>query len=431
MLKTYTNKYMETSNDAFSIDVSDKLQIVNPNEKKPLVHVMNSGADVYETISYFLGMKSSDEPFYIVNLSEVQYWYNQFVKLLPRVRPFYAIKSCPDPMIIDVLAKLGCGFDCASKDEIVMAKSTGADKESILYANPVKDVESLQFARSQDVDYITFDSECELDKIKVFHPDALCIIRIKVDDSGAEYKLGDKFGASFEDSEENVESLLNIAKIRKINVVGISFHVGSRTSKLGQFEKALKDARRACDVGKKCGFDLKLIDCGGGFINNEDPNNGTTFEQVANEINQAIDKYFSDIEGIRFIAEPGRLFCTTSHTLVTTIIGFRTIINNKTNEKEYIYTIHESVYGSFNCLVFDNAKPTILPFNERNEKTFRSVIYGRTCDSSSDIITKEIFLPKLTVGDKLLVENFGSYTVGVKIKFNGFTEPKIHYIIKN
>lgn len=414
------------SNDMLNIDLSDKLQIVDSNDKKPLVHVMTT-EDIYETISFFLGIKSNDEPFYIVNLSEVQYWYQKFVKLLPRVHPYYAIKSNPDPMIVDLLAKLGCGFDCASKDEIIMAKNTGVSNELLLYANPTKDISSLQFARSLDVDYLTFDSQCELDKIKVFHPDAKCIIRIKVDDSGAECKLGDKFGCGSED----VEFLLNVAKISDINVVGVSFHIGSNSKVLGQFTKAFKNAREAYDIGKKCGYDMTIIDCGGGFVPNENIQNGITFDQVASEINEAIDIHFGNLENInnvKFIAEPGRLFCTTSHTLVTTIIGIKTT-GNKQEEKEYKYTINEGIYNSFNCIIFDHAQPTLLPFNERTEKLYKSMILGNTCDSF-DVVTKSILLPKLAVGDRLFVENFGAYTRASSSSFNGMKTSLIHYIIK-
>jgi ornithine decarboxylase len=423
---------MDTS-DVFDVDVSDKLQIVDSsNDKKPVVHMMNTD-DIYDIISFFLGIKNNDEPFYIVNLTEVQYWYKQFITKLPKVHPYYAIKSNPDPMIVDVLAKLGCGFDCASKDEIIMAKNTGINNDLILYANPTKDIESLQFARLRDVDYLTFDSQSELDKIKVFHPDAKCIIRIRVDDSGAECKLGDKFGCSdnqHPDDEESIESLLNTAKVRKIDVVGVSFHIGSNSKGLGSFTKALKVAKDAYLMGKNCGFDMKIIDLGGGFVPNEDPNNGSTFEQVTQEINKAIDTYFGDIEDIRFIAEPGRLFCTTSHTLVTTVIGIKTTVDKDTKTRSYKYTINESIYGSFNCILFDHAHPKILPFNERNEKTYKSVVFGRTCDSL-DRIADDIHLPKLALGDKLYVENFGAYTVGVQIRFNGFTNPKVHYVIRS
>lgn len=409
----------------FNIDLSSSCQIVDSNEKKPLVHTMSLTSDIYETISFFLGMKSGDEPFYIVDLSEIHRKYMQFVKYLPKVQPFYAIKSNPDPMILEVLAKLGCGFDCASKDEIILAKSTGVSDELLLYANPTKDNSSLQFARAQDVDYLTFDSVCELDKIKLFHPDANCILRIKVDDSGSECRFSTKFGCGIDD----VRGLLEKAKMNEINVVGCNFHQGSNCKVLGQFEKAIKDVRLVYDIGKELGFDMNIIDIGGGFPGFDDVLSDITFEMLANEINASIDKYFGDVTNIRVIAEPGRFMCASSHTLVTTVIGIKITTDQTTKEKEYKYTINEGVYNSFNCIIFDHAKPQILPFNERTERTFVSTIFGHSCDSI-DVVARNILLPKLAVGDKLFVQNFGAYTRASSSSFNGFSTSLIHYIVK-
>jgi ornithine decarboxylase len=419
---------MEINNEetVFNIDMSDKLQIVDSNEKKPLVHTMSSTSDIYEIISYFLRINNGDEPFYIVDLTEAQCKYQQFVKCLPRVQPFYAIKSNPDPMILEVLSRMGSGFDCASKDEIIMAKATGIPVEKILYANPTKDISSLQFARSQDVDLVTFDSVSELDKIKVFHPDAQCIIRIKVEDSGSECQFSSKFGCGTDEAGD----LLKIAKIHDLNIVGISWHVGSNCKVQGQYDKAFRDARNVYDMAKELGFNMNIIDMGGGYPGTDNPSGGITFEMLADEINLAIDKYFGNIPNMRFIAEPGRFMCTSSHTLVTTVIGIKYNTDQETKEKEYKYTLSESVYASFNCIIFDHAKPIILPFNERGERTVKSTLFGRSCDSI-DCITREAYLPKLAIGDKLFVENFGAYTRSSSShSFNGFKPAHIYYIIR-
>ena len=67
---------------------------------------------------------------------------------MPRITPYYAVKSCPDPMIIKVLDILGCNFDCASKGEIIGVTDLNITPDRIIYANPVKDPNYLKFARS-------------------------------------------------------------------------------------------------------------------------------------------------------------------------------------------------------------------------------------------------------------------------------------------
>jgi diaminopimelate decarboxylase len=405
-------------------NITDKMQIVDKNENKKEVISFDVNDDIYDIISYFLQTKNSDDPFYIVDLSEIQRKYLQWIKHLPKIQVFYAVKSNPDPMILHVLANLGSNFDCASREEIILALSMGIDSSRIIYANPTKDQSSLQFARSQDVDYLTFDSVCELDKIKINHPDSQCIIRIKVDDSGSECQFSSKFGCSLLEAKD----LLNLAKLCEINIIGVSFHVGSNCHTLGYFNKALQDSRKLADIAIELGFDIKIIDIGGGFPGVDDKT--ASFENLANEINLAIYTYFTDLPNIKFIAEPGRFFSTSSHTLISTIIGIKSFIDTNTSEKIYKYTINEGVYGSFNCIIFDHAKPIILPFNERTEKTYKSTIFGCSCDSI-DVITKEAYLPKLAVGDRVFVSNFGAYTRASSSSFNGFHTSLIHYIIKN
>jgi ornithine decarboxylase len=408
-----------------SADLSDKLQIVNSKgETRNKVHEFPHDSDILDIISHFLATNSSDDPFYIVDLYEVYKKYRDWITLLPRVHPFYAIKSNPDPVMLNVLAKLGAGADAASKSEIILAKSAGIPDDKIIYANPCKNIESLKYARSEDVDYLTFDCKNELDKIKVFHSNAKCVIRIKVDDSGSLCKFSSKFGCTLEEARE----LLELAKLDELNVVGVSYHTGSNCRVLGQFDKAFQDTKKVFDMAKEYGFNFTLVDIGGGMPGTDDYE--VTFPMLAEEINNAIDKYFSDIDGLKLIAEPGRYLSCASHTLVVTVIGIKTRKNNETNEQEYIYTIDDAVYGSFNCIVFDHAVPEILPYNERTEKTYKSYINGITCDSM-DIITKTpIDLPILVYGDKLYVRNFGSYTRASSSSFNGFKTSTMHYITR-
>ena len=56
-----------------------------------------------------------DDPFYLVDMGRLMDLYQKWVEVLPAVKPFYAIKSNPDPALLNMLGALGAGFDCASK----------------------------------------------------------------------------------------------------------------------------------------------------------------------------------------------------------------------------------------------------------------------------------------------------------------------------
>ena len=153
------------------LEISDVTYVSGPDETNTKIYKFDSSKDIYDIISYFLEIKSSNDHFYVVDINHIIKQYNLWKRELPFIRPYYAIKSNPDPMIIKILTSLGCGADCASKTEIVNALEY-LNPADIIYANPCKEITHIQFARSHDVDLLTFDSETELHKIKINHPKA-------------------------------------------------------------------------------------------------------------------------------------------------------------------------------------------------------------------------------------------------------------------
>jgi ornithine decarboxylase len=149
-------------------------------------------------------------------------------------------------------------------------------------------------------------------------------------------------------------------------------------------------------------------------------------------VNNGIQDFFGDDveqKKIHFISEPGRYFAQTSHTLVLNVIG-KKITTDDMGEKQLIYYLNDGIYGSFNCIYFDYNKPVILPFNERDGKLFKSILFGPTCDSI-DLISENIMLPELAVGDWVYVENFGAYTSAASSGFNGFKTSVCKYIFRS
>jgi len=171
---------------------------------------------------------------------------------------------------------------------------------------------------------MTFDNADELYKIARTHPGAELVIRILTDDSKSLCRLGLKFGAPL----VTVPALLAKAVELKLNVIGVSFHVGSGCYDSSAFADAVMRARSAFDMGKDAGYDFKLLDVGGGF---EDEH----FEQTAGVILGALDRYFPQREGLQIIAEPGRFYVSTAFTLATNIIARR---SNRDSENSDIKT---------------------------------------------------------------------------------------------
>jgi ornithine decarboxylase len=119
------------------------------------------------------------------------------------------------------------------------------------------------------------------------------------------------------------------------------------------FVDAIQNARTIMNYGIKLGFNMNLLDIGGGFPGNT----GTEdyFSEIANAVNQALEEYFPEDENIRIIAEPGRYYVASAYTLATNVIASREMID--LNETKYMYYINDGVYGSFNCVLYDHYVP--------------------------------------------------------------------------
>jgi len=365
-------------------------------------------------------LSDHEEAFYIVDLSMVVKQYKQWVSLLPRVKPFYAIKCNSNPAIVRTLGSLGVNFDCASKAEIQQILGSGYAPSRIIYANPTKMKGHINYAKSVGVDLMTFDNTHELQKIAESFPAAKLVLRIITDDSHSICKFSTKFGAPL----NQTKNLLAKAKELGLNVVGISFHVGSGCMSTESFASAIKSAHKVFQEAKEIGYNLNLLDLGGGWPGTDF--DGITFSSIANYIRPIIDDLFpSDVE---IIAEPGRYFCAASHTLAVNVFAKRTIPDGETG-KRFLYYINDGVYQSFNCIFFDHSHPQPLVFvpGNRTEK-YKCTVFGPTCDSM-DCIAKDIELPELEVGEWLYFKNMGAYTVAAASPFNGFKScPTIYYV---
>jgi len=367
----------------------------------------------------------SDEPFYIVDMDKVVEQYNRWVEYLPDIQPYFAVKSNPDANIMRLLATLGCNFDCASKNEMANVLAIVENPDRIIFANPCKVSSHLKYACDNKIAMMTFDCVEELEKIYYIYPEAQIVLRICVDDSNSKCKFNSKFGCP----QHNILKIFEKVKELRMNLMGFSFHVGSGCSDPRSYYDAIEDCSIAYAAAQDYGFDIRIIDIGGGF-SGIDKNTHIRFADICENIKKARTDFFSDAT-LRFIAEPGRYFTEATHTLVMNVIAKKkedvaTAANAATVIKYYL---NDGIYGSFNCIGYDHQTPELIPLLPRDaeDKKYNSTFFGPTCDSL-DCIYKDIPFHELNVGEWIYVRNFGSYTVSPSSSFNGFSVSNKKYI---
>ena len=393
--------------------------------------------DIYEMIKQVFEHNNPTTAFYIINLGEIIRQVKLWRELFPFIQPRYAVKCNPNQVICQLLSLLGVGFDVASKNEINLVKDYVANMDDVIYANPYKECSSIQYARSIDVDTSVFDSEDELLKIKIYHPKCKLLIRIKVDDKNSLCKFSKKFGVE----QDEVETLLKYAKNLNLNVIGVCFHVGSGCFDATQYYRALEQCREVFNIASRVGYQFNMLDIGGGFPGYQNDKSKELLKQISEQVLKGVTDFFANdyfIENLStdnsdplpflsIIAEPGRFFVQSSHTLLVNVIG-RKVKHTSNGDKTFCYYMNDGIYGSFNCIYFDHQKPEILPYNERDGESYDSVVFGPTCDSM-DTVCEGIQLPELAIGEWCFIRNFGAYTVAAATDFNGFSKLRAFYIL--
>ncbi|XP_014677893.1 PREDICTED: ornithine decarboxylase-like [Priapulus caudatus] len=230
-----------------------------------------------------------------------------------------AVKCNATPSVLRLLADLGSSFDCASKQEISSVLSHGVCPDRIVFAHPCKMASHVTYAAERHVAMMTFDNELELVKVKRLYPAARLILRIACDDRGALYKVNCQYGASLHDTRH----LLTVARQLNLDVIGVSFHVGSGCPEVDAWSVAISNAKRVFEEGAEIGFSFSLLDIGGGF-----PGETTTripFDDICDAVSSALEEHFPADSRVRVIAEPGRYMVGSALTLVVNVIAKRTV----------------------------------------------------------------------------------------------------------
>ncbi|CRL08703.1 CLUMA_CG021237, isoform A [Clunio marinus] len=365
----------------------------------------------------------TDESFFIVNVGDIVEKFILWYDLMPRVDPDYAFKCNNHPFVVGTLAALGAGYDCASRGEIEKVLEMGVGPEKIVFAQTVKPVSHINYAKDRNVRLMTFDNEDELYKVKKHFSDAELLIRLRFDPKSTnKISFGEKFGCM---PGEASEFLLRKATELKLNVKGVAFHIGVGCLEYEIFIKAIKDSAAAFKYGNSLGLKMDLLDIGGGYPGKETE----TITGVSKAVNESFRKYF-DGAPLKIISEPGTYFTEKSFTLVANVHS-RNVKIDENGDEIFHYYITDGIYQSFNMNSLHGVDIDVRTLKETPKETplKKSIIWGRACDPH-DIVLKDILLPELQCGEWLIFENSGSYRISTSTFFNGFPNHPVYGFIE-
>lgn len=366
--------------------------------------------------------KKHGTPLFVIDHEKIRENYRTFKKYLPRVQTYYAVKANSNQEIIKTLFKAGASFDVASYNEFMQVYEylhTFEEKDrdfyvwdKIIFSNTIKDIFTLKNIKKYKP-LMTYDNLDELHKIREYCNTAGVVLRLKVPDIGSQVEMGSKFGTEPAEAPTLIQKAFDLG----LKVEGLSFHVGSQCTNFDNYIAALEITAEILNDSRKKGYNLNIVDLGGGFPAAYDTN-VPEFQKLAEVIDSECTRLFpNDVE---IIAEPGRFMVATAGILISEIIG------KARRDGKIFYHINDGVYHTFSGVVYDHWIPNFKAFKDGECEV--CAVVGPTCDSFDKISLSEQLPGNLEIGDYLITENIGAYSVASSTKFNGIDGAKILHI---
>jgi ornithine decarboxylase len=353
--------------------------------------------------------RSLETPVLLLDRASLRRVYARLRAALPRADCYYAVKANPHPEVLQTLAALGSGFEVSSLVELRAVLELGVPAARVISSNPIKPIPFIQAAHAAGIDRFAVDSRTELVKLAHHAPGSRVYVRLTVDNSGSEWPLAKKYGASAADAVQ----LLREARAFGLRPYGLTFHVGSQCVDKESWNSALLLCHEIWRELEDEGITLEMLSLGGGFpVRHTRP--VPSIEEIGRETARVLHSLFPP-ERVEVSVEPGRALVGEAALLVASVIGKAT-----RGQERWLYLDA----GVFNALLEAIQGFSYQIRTERSGPPRRYVLAGPTCDSV-DTISTEVSLPELSVGDRVYFLNAGAYTLSYASSFNGFEPPRV------
>lgn len=334
-------------------------------------------------------------------------------------RIFYPVKTNPSLTVLQLLAKLGAGADCASQLEINLALLAGIEWQHISYNTPVQDIRLCEF--------LLMIGGC------VVMDDINAIMELQNNLGGTAFKgklflrinLLDSIGYATENDNQELmahghksskfgipaEELVHIAKRIVIPVSGLHVHVGTQMDNMQSFEYALNSLNALAEAMKSMGHSISDINLGGGL--------GIPFDaaQVFPSLEGWCDAMMAlKKDGFQYCIEPGHALVGNAVALLSSV----QTIKESRGKKWAIVDVGTDQLTKVTLLKWPHR---ILGPEQSDLSYGNDAIAGPLC-FAGDTLRDNINADGLKKNDPLLITEAGAYTFSLSNKFNGRLAPK-------
>ncbi len=324
----------------------------------------------------------------------------------------YAMKANGNLALLDLLARLGCGFDIVSGGELARALAAGADPAKIVFSGVGKREDEMRAALDAGILCFNVESASELERLAGVAAAAGRVAPVSfrvnpdVDPRTHPYiSTGlkeNKFGVAFEDARALYR---RAAALPSVAVHGIDIHIGSQITELDPYREAAQKVLALVDDLARDGIRLSHVDLGGGLgirYRDETPVPLDAYAAMLREL------FAGRRETLLF--EPGRRLVGDAGVLVTRVLYL------KPGPARDFAIVDAAMNDLMRPALYDAWHP-VLPVRPREDgERRRWEVVGPVCESG-DFLAHDRDLA-LREGDLLAVGAAGAYAMSMSSNYN-------------
>ncbi|ACX82125.1 diaminopimelate decarboxylase [Aggregatibacter actinomycetemcomitans] len=325
----------------------------------------------------------------------------------------FAVKSNPNIAILNIMARLGSGFDIVSQGELERVLAAGGEAHKVVFSGVAKSRREIARALEVGIRCFNIESEAELLRINQVAGDigkiAPISLRVNPDVDAHTHPYistglkENKFGVSVEQAREVYKLATTLPNIE---IVGMDCHIGSQLTELQPFLDAADRLIMLMEQLKQDSIQLKHLDLGGGLgvtYTDETPPHPTEYAK-------ALWEKLSAFNELEIIVEPGRAITANAGILVTKVEYL------KSNESRNFAIVDAGMNDMIRPALYQ-AYMNILEIDRtlaREEKIYDVV--GPICETS-DFLGKQRKLA-IAEGDYLAQRSAGAYGASMSSNYN-------------
>ena len=328
----------------------------------------------------------------------------------------YAVKANGNLAVLDILARLGAGFDIVSGGELQRVIAAGGDPRKVVFSGVGKSRQELALALEQDILCFNIESATELENLHQVAAangaTARISVRVNPDvDAGTHSYIATglhhhKFGMQ---TAAALALYRRAADLEHIEVVGADFHIGSQLTRLTPFLDALRSLLALVERLADQGIALGHINVGGGLgVRYQDETPPTIADYVA-----ALRDTIGERQ-LTLLLEPGRSICAAAGILLTRV-------NDLKQQAEHNFAIVDAAMNDLLRPALYGAWQDIVPVQQHGDLSAQCYdVVGPVCESG-DFLGRQRQLA-IRQGDLLAVLGAGAYGFVMSSNYN--TRPR-------